>query len=422
MAVKVQYKPHQYQQLIHNSCSTKSPNFWTVVCSGRQSGKTRANIYQAIKWAWENEKSVIWYVTPNEGLGADIFMEMVEILEPMEIITRKVASKGRFQIELSNKSKIIFKSAAAKDSLRGSGVWFLILDECAFIEQSTIELVILPTMAAVGKKILVTSTPKGKNFFYKLWSRGQGDNPNYKSFKFNTYDNPYPSKDKPIVDGFKQDMPKEVFAQEFLAEWTDGAAVFTNIEELCILNSIQGGLKGESYFIGVDIALKNDYTVITVINSKGEMVHMDRFRGLETPDVLDRINHINSKFKPKKLVIESNNQGLPIIQMLEIPVKAFNTSPDSKHMIITQLIAAFSGKEIKCLNNDDLRKELTAFVFDYSKSGRLLLHAAPGFHDDCVMSLAIAWDAYIKNTKTGDYSFFTVDTLQDKKKDLRGGI
>lgn len=401
------YTPHKQQQSVHIACAKKSENLWTIVCAGRQSGKSKLAKYQTVKWAYENDNALIWYVTPSEGQSRKVYLEMIEILMPMGVITKKLCSKGNIMIELNNKAKIEFKSAAAEDTLRGSSIAFLVLDECAFIKRETIEVILLPSMNVTGKKILVCSTPQGKNYFYELWMRGKNGNPDYKSFKFTSLDNPIANK-KTIADA-KLTLPEEMFNQEYMAEWTDGAAVFKHISELAVLEPISKPLQNTSYYIGIDIGLINDYTVISVLNDKGQMVWIDRFRGIETPDVIKRIEAANSLFKPKKISIEANNQGLPIIQSLSIQVDSFQTTEDSKSEIINQLMAAFSSREIQILNNEDLKTELTAFIFEYSKSGRVKFHAANGFHDDMVMSLAIAYDQYIKNKRTGGYAIYTQD-------------
>ncbi len=408
--MKIDYTPHKHQQEVHIACSPKSPNFWTVVCAGRQSGKSTLAKYQTLNWAIKNEKALIWYVTPSESQSKVVWRSLVSIMEPLGLIKNKIQSKGNINIELHNGARIEFKSAASEDTLRGSSVNFLILDEAAFIKQETIEEIILPSLSVAGKKILIISTPKGKNFFYELWERGRKETTGYKSFKFNSYDNP--ESNKALIETFKLSLPEGIFSQEFLAEWVDSNSVFNNIYELAILNQQLAPIYGESYYIGVDIALLNDWYVLTVINSKGEMVYIDRARGLEAPELIKRIEKAYSTFRPRELVIEENNQGLPIIQHIKktIPnVKGFVTTSDSKADIINQLIAAFSSRDIRVLNNEELKAELNSFVFDYTKTGKIKFHASSG-HDDMVMSLAIAWDSYLKNKLQGGYVVYSNDS------------
>ncbi len=406
--IKFNYDPHNKQKEIHASCSNKSGNFWTVVCAGRQGGKSLCAKYQAIAWALTDPNCVIWYVCPTEGQARKCFRDIWLECSKKEIIKSKIQSKGDIHLEFNTGSKIEFKSAGSEDSLRGDSVWYMILDECAFIKQSTIEDIIIPTMGVTGKKILAISTPKGKNYFFELWMRSFSDNSkfikDYKSFRFTSVDNPKANKE--LINSFKQSIPDPIFRQEFEAEWVDSAAVFSNITDAAIV--VPGNVNTSRCYMGVDIALaaKGDYTVITVVNHKGEMVHMDRFRGVEAPELRQRIIDTYNLYKPIQTLIEQNNQGLPILQDLrgKIPnLEGFITTSDSKSEIINNLIAAFALKEIKIIKDKDLIAELEAFAFTFSPTGKIKFSAPSGFHDDCVMSLAIAWHSYNKSVKLGGY-------------------
>lgn len=411
--IKFDYEPHSKQQEIHSSCSLASENTWTVVCAGRQAGKSKCAKYQAILWALQNNKSNVWYITPNESQAKIVFRDIFVECSKLGLIKNKIQSKGDIHIQFTNDSKIEFKSAASEDSLRGSSVNFLVLDECAFIKRETIEEIILPTLGVTGKKILVISTPKGKNYFYELFMRAKSDNEDfkkdYKSFRFSSKDNP--KANLKLLEQFKASIPDAVYRQEFEAQFVDSAGVFNNIHELSIMRPLARPLPGDRYYMAADIALaaKGDYTVITVINNRGEMVYMDRFRGLEAPELRGRIINTYNLFKPVYVTIEENNQGLPIIQDLKKVIRnlqGFRTTQESKSEIINQLIAAFSLKEIRVLDDDNLRAELEAFIFKFTPTGKIKFEASSGFHDDIVMSLAICWWSYAKTVKTGGYSVY----------------
>lgn len=409
--LRFDYEPHAKQQQIHYSCSSACTNTWTVVVAGRQGGKSKCAKFQAIAWAMGVNDSVVWYVTPSEGQAKVVFREIYLECSKMGLVKSKIQSKGDINITFINGSKIEFKSAGSEDTLRGSSVHYLILDECAFIKKSTIEDIILPTMNVTGRKILAVSTPKGKNFLFELYMRALSDNEDfqkdYKSFKFTSSDNP--AAKPALLRQFKQSLPEAVYAQEFEAEFVDQASVFSNVRNQAVLRPITAPRKGERYYMAADIALaaKGDYTVITILNNRGELCYMDRFRGLEAPELRQRIVSAYKTFMPVQTTIESNNQGLPIIQDLQkqIPnLEPFYTTSDTKAEIINKLIAAFSLKEIYILDDNTIIDELNAFIFRFSPTGKITFEAASGFHDDIVMSLAICWHSYSSAVKTGGYN------------------
>jgi hypothetical protein len=54
--------------------------------------------------------------------------------------------------------------------------------------------------------------------------------------------------------------------------------------------------------------------------------------------------------------------------------------------------------------NTDLYKELSVFTYEYSPRTRKVKYGAPsGFHDDCVISLALAYQTFKKKATYGTY-------------------
>ena len=162
--------------------------------------------------------------------------------------------------------------------------------------------------------------------------------------------------------------------------------------------------------MGIDIALKDDYTVITVINKDNEVIWFDRFNQVTAPQLKQRIIDSSKLWKPKKILIEENNQGLPIIDDLKIVHKitnivGFKTTSTSKQEIVNNLINAFSSKKIKVPKDDIYKSELETFTMTISPTGQPKFAAAGGFHDDIPMSLAITWECVNKYKYNGQYNF-----------------
>ena len=60
------------------------------------------------------------------------------------------------------------------------------------------------------------------------------------------------------------------------------------------------------------------------------------------------------------------------------------------------LKSALEHSKVKLLNNEIQKKELLAFEEKGSVNGSFSYSAPSGLHDDCVMALAMAWDACSK--------------------------
>lgn len=299
-----------------------------------------------------------------------------------------------------NGSKILFRSAASEDSLRGQSVDYMILDEAAFIKKDTIETILLPMLSVRGKKCLFISTPKGKNYLYDYFLRGNKE-PKWRSLRFSTYDSPLANKD--LIDMFKVTLPEKLFKQEIEAEFVDSSSIFNNISDVMSLDELNEPKQGGEYFAGIDIGLINDASVLSIIDETGALVKYYRWVDIEAPELMDEIEDINKKWNFKSIVIENNNQGLTIYQDLRrrmYNIEDFNTNSRTKPELVNRLIHLFNTKEIKIVKDEYLRIELEAFIFKQNSNGNIKFMADNGFHDDCVMSLALARWCY--ENRSGD--------------------
>lgn len=116
------------------------------------------------------------------------------------------------------KSRISLKGADNEDSLRGSGLWGIILDEVAFYKSfdTLWDEALRPALTDNKGFAWFVGTPKGYNHFYDLYLKEQKDN-EFQSFHFTSYENPYIAKEE--IDKQKEELTEDAFGQEFLAEF-----------------------------------------------------------------------------------------------------------------------------------------------------------------------------------------------------------
>ena len=390
-------KPYKAQLKVLRPCFDKS-TFYICLNGSRQVGKTFICTLVALKWALEANNQNIMIVSPTDSQVKKIYKQMMLMLTPLiSFVKNYKGSSGDIEIVFKNGSTILFKSAASEESLRGYVNTHLILDECAFIKEETWHTYLAPTLSAKGKKVLFSSTPKGNNFFARLYSNGIEGVPNYKSFKLTYHNNPYANL--AFIEEQRLTIPEEIFRQEYLGEFIDAAGCFRNINDIATLLKANY-LSTMQYYVGVDIALKGDYTVAVCFNNKMEMVDYIRFNNTDINILLNNLKTFFTKWKPKKINIESNSQGLPIIQSLRNlgiqNISEFHTNATSKPLIINQLIAAAGKNEIKLLNDNIIKSEFNAFTATLTKSGTIKYAASFG-HDDIVMATAIAFECAVKN-------------------------
>jgi PBSX family phage terminase large subunit len=183
-----------------------------VLISGRRFGKTYLAVTEMMKYASQPNKR-IWYVAPTFKMAKDIcwsaLKEMLNMFNWIEDINETTMT---ITIRQSN-STISLKGADNYDSLRGTGLDFLILDEFADIDKRTWFEVLRASISDRLGHVLMCGTPKGYgNWSYEMYLKGKQDH-DWESFQFTTIQGGMVAKSE--VEQAKQDLDQRTFRQEF---------------------------------------------------------------------------------------------------------------------------------------------------------------------------------------------------------------
>lgn len=381
------YSPHPNQKIIHDAINNGTQKYY-VLNIGRQFGKSLLATNQALYWAFNHKCDIAW-VTPIRNQSDKVFEQIIKAFQDNPfVIQKKDATK--LKIEFLNGSTLQFFSAERYDNIRGFTFDYLICDEFAFMASEAWTEVLRATVLVKGKKVLLISTPNGKNHFYQLFML-DGVNDQYKSFKMSSYDNPLINPKE--IDDAKYTLPEHIFRQEYLAEFVDGgSSVFGTI------NYAQGEQVGRLYG-GLDVARADDYTVLSIYNESGKMIFIDRWRHDSWSNIVRKVADIIDRYNAS-VYVEVNSIGDPIFEMLKGLLKnknniqPFLTTSKSKQDIIEQLAVANQNNEVSFIPHDWLKKEFDVFSYEYNPKTRNIKYSAPsGFHDDGIMSAAIGYHA-----------------------------
>ena len=400
------FTPHKKQQEIINACLDDNVKYIIANC-GRQVGKSFLGINIILKWLLEDNNSIGMWVAPIFAQSKKVFQELALSLASSGLT--KSVNKSDLTITFINGSIMYFRSAEREDNLRGNTLTYLVVDEAAYIKNNVWSEVLRATILVKGKKVLFLSTPKGRNWFYEMAMRGDSeDYPQYKTIKASSFDSPYISEEE-LVDA-KNSLPDGIYRQEILAEFLDdGGEVFSSLEINSVLNSYPPFVSGEKYYAGLDVGRANDYTVLTILNSNGDVVNIYKQRQNSWNIIVSEVVKVLRTYNAR-CIIEINGVGDPVYEQIKKQysnVEPFVTTNDSKQNIIEELIMTMNEGKIKLPSKDlnpDLYKELSVFTYEYSPKTRRVKYGAPnGFHDDMVMSLAMANECFKKKINYGKY-------------------
>ena len=361
---------------------------FNVLMCGRRFGKSELCLIKIIKTACFGQN--LAYITPTYKLAKVFFNKLGNALPYPK-------NQSDLKIDFPNGGSVEFFTGERLDGLRGRKFHGVIIDEAAFISdlESGWLNSIRPTLTDYKGWAMFLSTPRGQNYFYSLFNKG-GEK-DWASFKYTTYDNPYIDRDE--IEDAKRQLPAAVFEQEYMANPMENAANPFGNEH--IRNCIRPMSNREPVVFGIDLAKSYDYTVIIGLDSEGNTAFFSRFQkdwGSTKAEI--------QKLPKKPILIDSTGVGDPIFEDLQragMNIQSFKFTQTSKQQLMTGLQTAIHTGRIG-FPNGLIVNELETFEYQYTASG--VKYSAPsGFHDDCVMALALAWHNMNFKAGSGKYNF-----------------
>lgn len=360
----------------------------------RQCGKTVFAEIMMIEYLCKNY-TFNAYISPTFAQGRKVYSELTQLLENTGII--KKANAADLKIESVYGSTLKFFSMESPTSIRGNTVsGLLVMDEAAFFPtvlpdgQDPYYNVIFPIIKARKPKVLVISTPNGRQgCYYDLYLKAFNNEVGYKQLTASIYDDDLISKDE--IEDLKKGYPPLAFKQEFEVEFLDNAlTVFPNFE-----SCFDGKYDGGRCWIGVDpSSIGDDNTIVSIINAENQV---KQYKIDGTLDMkYENIAKIINEYHPVATYIENNSIGE--VMANEIRKKllnkssfyTFTTTNNSKKQYISLLAVDIANNQIHFeKENTLLYSELSTFTFKLTKGGNITYAAREGFHDDTVTSLGI---------------------------------
>lgn len=381
---RVGFHPHVGQQQVLDVDSRMK-----VLCCGTRWGKSNLAAYIAVRELMKTNKR-IWVVAPTYDLGNKIFTYIEKfIVTGFPTLHPGIVKRPFPRIETPWGSWIEVKSGENPAGLLGEELDLVIIDEASRIKKDIWTNYIFARLAMRQGEAVIISTPFGKNWFYEEWVKADALG---SAFHFETRDNPYLPPGE--WERAQEKLPEHSFKQEYMATFMeDASSVFRGIREV-IDDTLRDVEPDGRYVVGVDIAMVNDYTVITVMNQMtNSVVHWERFNQIDWTLQKARIVAVAQRYNDARVVLDSTGLGNPISEDLQkagVMVDDFKFNNTSKDNLITKLVIFIEQKLIRIPDIDELINELDSYAMMLSDGGNRKFSAPSGLHDDCVISLALA--------------------------------
>jgi len=266
-----------------------------------------------------------------------------------------VWNKGSFELE--NGCKII-AAATSSDNVRGHSISICYLDECAFIDNyDEFFASVFPTISSGSDtKIIMTSTPKGLNHFYKTVKLGKEGKNGYHVIEVPWHRVPGRDDDWRIKTLQALDGDEEKFNQEFNIQFLGSSGTLISgwklkelVEQKPVMINDDGlaqfklSEKDHMYVIIADVARGKglDYSAFSVIDITSmpyDQVCVFRSNNILVADYADVIHQTARMYNNAWILVEINDIG-------EQAAWALQNDFEYENLMLTEL-GGKSGKKI----------------------------------------------------------------------------
>jgi hypothetical protein len=408
-------------------------NRFNICKMARQVGKTTTVVSYLLHY-------IVFNDNVNVGILANKASTSREILSRLQLsyenlpkwMQQGIVSWNKGSLELENGSKIIAASTSAS-AVRGMSFNIIFLDEFAFVPNHIADdffASVYPTISS-GKstKVIIVSTPKGMNHFYRMWHDAERGKNSFVATEVHWSE--VPGRDEEWKAQTIANTSEEQFRAEHLCEFLGSVGTLINPSKLKILvyddpikrskglDVYENPKEDHSYLITVDVArgIGNDYSAFVVFDiTEFPYRVVAKYKNNEIKPMLfpSIINEVARGYDNAWLLIEVNDIGDQVANILHYDLEYDNILMCAMKGRAGQIVGSgFSGKKsqlgvrttaavkklgcsnLKLLIEDDkimisdydIISELTTFTQKHNS-----FEAEEGCNDDLVMCLVIfAW-------------------------------
>ena len=413
---------------------------------------------------------LLWYSIFNDNVNVAILANKAatarEMLQRLQLsyenlpkwLQQGVVNWNRGSLELENGSKIMAASTSAS-AVRGMSFNIIFLDEFAFIPTHIADEFfssVYPTISS-GKstKVIIISTPKGMNMFYKLWHDAELKRNEYVTTEVHWSE--VPGRDENWREQTIANTSEEQFNQEFECEFLGSVNTLITSSKLKILTyddplTRNAGLDiyeepvaDNTYVMTVDVArgITKDYSAFIVFDTTTipyRIVAKYRNNIIKPMLFPNVIHQVACSYNHAYIMAEVNDIGGQVADILQYDLEYDNLLMCAMRGRAGQVVGqGFSGsktqlgvkmsktvKKIGSLNLKTLIEADKLLVKDYNIIAELTtfieksnsFEAEEGCNDDLAMCLVIfAWlvmQDYFKEMTDDDIRKRVYDDQRDQ--------
>lgn len=348
-------------------------------------------------------------------------------------IQHGIVSWNKGSIELENGSSVIAASTSSS-AVRGLTFNTILLDEFAFVPEHIAQEFFTSTYPTIssGKdtKVIITSTPKGYNLFYKLWNDAKQKVNEFKTFEINWWD--VPGRDEKFKEETIKNTSLEQWKQEFECNFLGSSDTLIQSDKLASISTrspeaeedglarFEAPQKEHNYLITVDVARGSgqDYSAFIVFDiSSIPYKAVCRYKNNKIKPIMFPaiIHRVAKKYNNAHVLIEINDIGQQVAEILYLDLEYEQVLMCKMRGRAGQVLGGYfsskatygvkmstATKKVGCSNLKTLVESDRLLIEDYKileELTRFVRHnktyqGESGYNDDLAMCLVIfSWAA-----------------------------
>lgn len=329
----VPFNMYEFQKKI---VQTVHDNRFTIAKLPRQSGKSTTVVSYILHYILFNPSVNVGILANKQAVARDLLSKIKTAYEYLpKWIQQGVGEWNKGSIILENGSKVV-ASATSSSAIRGGSYNLILLDEFAFIPPGIAEDFFSSAYPTISSgqttKVVIVSTPKGLNMFYKLWVEAEEKRNEFVPIEVHWSD--IPGRDNKWKEQQIRNTSEDQFRQEFECDFIGSANTLisaTKLKTLTFKNPIykddnglkiyEEPLKGHTYVMTVDSSRGNNldyhaFVVIDITRTPYKVVATFRNNDMSPMVYPNAIYPVGKKYNDAFVLVEINDIGGQVADLL----------------------------------------------------------------------------------------------------------
>ena len=399
----------------------------------RQTGKSTTCVSYLLHYAVFNDNVNIAILANKASTARDLLGRLQLAYENLpKWMQQGIIAWNKGSLELENGSKISVNSTSSS-AVRGGSYNVIFLDEFAFIPNHIADdffASVYPTISSgQSTKVIIVSTPRGMNHFYRMWHDAERGKNEY--VPTDVHWSEVPGRDETWKEQTIANTSEQQFKVEFECEFLGSVNTLINpakLKNLVYENPINRNagldihvnpIKNHQYLVTVDVdrGMGNDYSAFIVFDITSFPYNIvAKYRNNEIKPMLfpNVITDVAKGYNDAFILVEVNDIGDQVASIIHYDLEYDNLLMASMRGRAGQVVGTgFSGKKTQlgvrttsavkklgCSNLKTLLEDDKILVKDYEIISELTtfsqkhnsFEAEEGCNDDLAMCLVIfAW-------------------------------